>query len=40
MTAVAAGGAVSQYTFDTTTADADPGAGKLRLNQAAQNTPR
>lgn len=39
MTAVAAGGAVSlQYTFDTTTADADPGAGKLRLNQAAQNT--
>ena len=39
MTAVAAGGAVSlQYTFDTTTTDSDPGAGKLRLNQAAQNT--
>lgn len=39
MTAVAAGGAVSlQFTFDTATADADPTAGKLRLNQATQNT--
>ena len=26
------------YTFDTATADADPGAGKLRLNNATQNT--
>lgn len=26
------------FTFDTTTTDADPGAGKLRLNQATQNT--
>lgn len=26
------------YAFDVTTADADPGAGKLRLNQATQNT--
>lgn len=39
MTAVAAGGAVSlQYVFSTTTTDADPGAGYLRLNQATQNT--
>jgi len=38
MTAVAAGGAVSlQYTFDTATTDADPGAGKLRLSSATQN---
>lgn len=27
-----------QYTFDTTTTDADPGAGKLRLSSATQNT--
>lgn len=26
------------YTFDSATADADPGAGKLRLNNATQNT--
>lgn len=33
------GGAVTiEYTFSTTTADADPGNGKLRLNQATQNT--
>lgn len=39
MTAVAAGGAVSlQYTFSTTTTDADPGAGILRLDAATQNT--
>jgi hypothetical protein len=38
MNAVAAGGAVSlQYTFSTTTTDADPGAGLLRLNNATQN---
>lgn len=38
MTAVAAGGAVSlQYTFSTTTTDADPGAGYLRLSSATQN---
>ncbi len=38
MTAVAAGGAVSlQYTFDSTTTDSDPGAGKLRLSSATQN---
>ena len=33
------GGAVTiGYTFDTTTTDADPGGGKLRLNNATQNT--
>ena len=38
MTAVAAGGAVSlKYIFDSTTTDADPGAGKLRLSSATQN---
>lgn len=39
MAAVAAGGAYSlQYTFSTTTTDADPGAGILRLDNATQNT--
>jgi hypothetical protein len=39
MTAIAAGGAVSlQYTFSTTTTDADPGAGTVRLDNATQNT--
>lgn len=39
MTAIAAGGAVSlQYTFSTTTTDADPGAGTVRLSSATQNT--
>ena len=39
MEAIAAGGAVSlQYEFSTTTTDADPGAGKLRLDNATQNT--
>lgn len=38
MTALAAGGAVSlQYIFSTTTTDSDPGAGKLRLDNATQN---
>ena len=33
------GGAITiKYTFDTATADADPGGGKLRLNNATQNT--
>lgn len=33
------GGAITiRYTFDTTTTDADPGGGKLRLNNATQNT--
>ena len=33
------GGAITiGYTFDTTTTDADPGNGKLRLNNATQNT--
>ncbi len=32
------GGIVIPYTFDTTTTDSDPGTGKLRLNQATQNT--
>lgn len=33
------GGAITiKYTFDTTTTDADPGAGKLRLNNATQNS--
>lgn len=33
------GGPISiQYTFSTTTADADPGAGILRLSSATQNT--
>lgn len=31
-------GIVLRYTFDTTTADADPGNGKLRLGSATQNT--
>lgn len=36
---LAAGGAYALgYTFDTATADADPGAGKLRLDNAVQNT--
>ncbi|MFC3470218.1 hypothetical protein ACFOHT_10155 [Massilia oculi] len=36
--AALAGGAYAlPYTFDTATADADPGAGKLRLSSAAQN---
>jgi hypothetical protein len=36
--AVAAGGAVSlQYTFSSTTTDADPTAGRLRLSSATQN---
>lgn len=30
------GGIVIPYTFDTTTTDADPGAGKLRLSNATQ----
>lgn len=35
----AAGGAVSiGYTFSTTTTDADPGAGNLRLNNATQSS--
>lgn len=39
MDAAAAGGAMTiGYTFSTTTTDADPGAGFLRLNQATQNT--
>lgn len=34
-----AGGGISiDYTFDTTTADADPGAGKLRLDNATQSS--
>jgi hypothetical protein len=34
-----AGGAVSiEYTFDTTTTNSDPGTGKLRLNNATENT--
>jgi len=38
MNSLAAGGAMTiPYTFDTTTADADPGAGKLRLGNATQN---
>jgi hypothetical protein len=33
------GGAITiKYTFDTTTTDADPDSGKLRLNNATQNT--
>jgi hypothetical protein len=31
-------GASIRYTFSTTTTDADPGSGILRLNQATQNT--
>jgi hypothetical protein len=39
MTSVAAGTAFSiTYTFSTTTTDADPGAGLLRLSSATQNT--
>src|SRR5205823_1415203 len=34
----AAGGAITiAYTFDTTTSNADPGNGKLRLNNATEN---
>ncbi|MDY0965431.1 hypothetical protein [Massilia sp. CFBP9026] len=37
--AIAAGGAYAlPYIFDTATADSDPGAGRLRLSSAAQNT--
>lgn len=36
--AIAAGGAYAlPYTFDSATADADPGAGKLRLSSTTQN---
>lgn len=36
--AIAAGGAYAlPYTFDSATADTDPGAGKLRLSSATQN---
>ena len=39
MNALQAGGAYAlPYIFDTPTTDADPGAGKLRLSSAAQNT--
>ncbi|OWW18405.1 hypothetical protein [Noviherbaspirillum denitrificans] len=39
ITAMVAGGAMTiPYTFDSTTSDADPGAGKLRLSSATQNT--
>jgi hypothetical protein len=39
ITALAAGGANTFiYIFDATTADADPGAGKLRLGSATQNS--
>lgn len=39
MNTIAAGTAYAiPYTFSTTTADADPGPGTLRLNQATQNT--
>lgn len=38
LNAMAAGGAYAlPYIFDTSTADADPGAGKLRLSSATQN---
>ena len=37
MDAVAAGGTAIPYTFSTTTTDADPGAGILRLGSATQN---
>lgn len=38
MTTIAAGGAMAiPYIFSTTTADADPGDGYLRLNNATQN---
>ena len=38
MNMIAAGGAYALgYMFDTTTTDADPGAGKLRLSSATQN---
>lgn len=36
--AAQATGTAIGYTFDTTTTDSDPGAGKLRLNNATQNT--
>ena len=39
MSELAAGGAYAfQYTFDSATADADPGAGKLRLSSATQSS--
>lgn len=39
MNAISAGGAMAiPYTFSTTTTDADPGAGFLRLDNATQNT--
>lgn len=38
LNSIAAGGAYSMgYTFDSATADADPGTGKLRLDNATQN---
>jgi hypothetical protein len=38
LNAIAAGGAMAiPYTFSTTTTDADPGAGTLRLDNATQN---
>ena len=37
MGSVAAGGTAIPYTFSTTTTDADPGAGILRLGSATQN---
>jgi hypothetical protein len=37
-TGPAGGGLTIRYTFDTATADADPGSGKLRLDNATQNT--
>lgn len=38
MAVIAAGGAFAiPYVFDSTTTDADPGAGKLRLSSATQN---
>lgn len=36
--AITAGATALFYTFDTATADVDPGNGKLRLNQSVQNT--
>lgn len=39
LNAIAAGGAMAiPYTFDSTTTDADPTSGKLRLSSATQNT--
>src|ERR1044072_2855169 len=37
-TGLPGGGIAIEYVFDTTTADADPGNGKLRLDNATQNT--